>query len=310
MRPKRANVNPFRSGRGFAGIEGWLRVGRMTTQSTDQSFLSARLLAGLARFRAEAASGTVPHGRSLFSYCARRFERLAAVELPHPVIGILLAGRKEVWRGTEGETMTPGTMFVLPGRVGMDVLNIPDERRGIYQSLLLEIRASDLPDVLPPVAGFDTAAKGSHVRLTDGLVEAVLRAATALADEPARDALQVARLTELLALLHRDPAARPLFMRSAADRVVQLVRGDLAHDWTAAEVAERLGLSELTLRRRLAAEGPGFARLLRRERMQAARARIAGGEGSQAAALAVGYASRAHFARQYRAAFGEPPSGA
>lgn len=279
----------------------------MTEQTTDQSFLAARLLAGLSRFRAEGASGTLPHGGTLFSYCAQRFERLAAIKLPHPVVAILISGRKEVWQGTDGETIGPGAMFVLPAGVEMDILNIPDDRHGLYQSLILEIRPGDVPDVLPVVAESTVAAGGRIVRLTDDLVEAALRAAVALADEPVRPALQAARLTELLALLHRDPAARPLFARSVLERVLHLVRGALAHDWSATEVAERLGFSELTLRRRLAAEGSSFARLLRHERMQAARARIEGGAGSQAAALSVGYASRAHFARQYRAAFGEAP---
>ena len=277
----------------------------MTSAAADPDVLSPQLLAGLARFRAAGRAGQVPHGPQLFSYCALERERLVAVKLPHPLVGVVLAGRKEVWRGDAGETLRAGTMFVLPAGVALDILNLPGARGG-YQSLILEIRPGDVPDLPAPGAG-----PGLAVRLTPALVGAVTHAASVLADGPAQAAAQAAvraaRVGELLALLSDDPAAAPLFDRSMAGRVTQLVRGDLAAGWTAGVAARRLGVSESTLRRRLSAEGTGFAALLRAERMRAAQARIAGGEGSQAAALAVGYASRAHFARAYRAAFGRNP---
>ena len=278
----------------------------MTSSAPDPDALSPQLLAGLARFRATGRAGPVPHGPQLFSYCALERERLAAVTLPHPLVGVVLAGRKEVWRGETGETLRPGAMFVLPARVSLDIWNLPGARGG-YQSLILEIRPGDVPDLPAPAPA---AGPWLAVRLTPALVGAVTHAASALADGPAQAAIRAARVGELLALLSGDPAAAPLFDRSMAGRVTQLVRGDLALGWTAGAAARRLGVSESTLRRRLSAEGTGFAALLRAERMRAAQARIAGGEGSQAAALAVGYASRAHFARAYRAAFGRNPGEA
>ncbi|MFT3972596.1 MAG: AraC family transcriptional regulator [Amaricoccus sp.] len=242
----------------------------------------------------------------MFSYCALVRERLAAVELSHPVLGIVLSGRKEVWRGSLVDVLLPGTLFVLPRGVGLDILNIPGDRSGSYQSLVLEIRGADLPDLAHRPADAGRAA-GCAVPLDDGLVEAVLRAAAEIAEGPARGTVRASRLTELLALLHDVPEARPLFERSVAERVAALVRSDPARDWTAAVVAVRLAVSESTLRRRLVQDGTSFSRLLRHERMQAARRHIAAGAGSQAAALAVGYASRAHFARAYRAAFGANP---
>lgn len=281
----------------------------MTEHPAQAPLLAARLLAGLGRFRAAEASGVLPQGRGLFSYCALRRERLLAVDLPLPLVGVVLAGRKEVWRGDTVEAFEAGTLFVLPARVPMDVLNLPGERRGSYQSLIVEVRPEDLPDLEAPTG---SGAAALSVRLSEGLVDAVLRAAADLATDPthgpARTAVRSARLTELLALLHSVPAGRALFDRSVAERVARLVRGDLARGWSAAEVARDLGLSESTMRRRLAAEGARFALILRRERMQAAARRIAAGDGSQAAGLAVGYASRAHFARHYRAAFGASPA--
>ncbi len=277
----------------------------MNQHVADASLLPAELLAGLARFRAAGVAGSLPHGRHLFSYCARERERLAAVTLPHPYIGVVLGGRKEVWRGAAGETLLPGTLFVLPARVPMDIWNVPGER-GCYQSLILPVSdPEDVPDLPPPPA---SSGPRLAVRLTPALVAAVVHAASSLADGPVGAAVRSARVREVVALLSADPAAAPLFVRSMRDRVVQLLRGDLGHRWTAAGAARRLAVSESTLRRRLADGETGFAALLRAERMAAARDRIAAGEGSHAAALAVGYTSRAHFARAYRAAFGENPA--
>jgi AraC-like DNA-binding protein len=272
---------------------------------SDAGHPSSRLLRGLGRFRAPTGSGTIPHGESMFSYCALRWERLLAIELEHPVLGIVLAGRKEIWRGLAVDALSPGSVFVLPRGVMLDVLNIPGERTGSYQSLVLEIRGSDLPDLAPPPG---PAAGGLSVPLDEDLVDAVLHAAASIADGPARGTLRASRLTELLALLHDVPEARPLYERTMSDRVARLVQGDLGHGWTAAEVAVHLAVSESTLRRRLAEDGVSFSALLRRARMVAAQRHIAAGAGSQVAGLAVGYASRAHFARAYRSVFGANPS--
>lgn len=276
----------------------------MNQHVPEAAFLANELLAGLVRFRRLGVAGTTPHGPHLFSYCALSRERLAPVVLPHPVVGIVLGGRKEVWRGEDGQEMRPGTLFVLPARVPLDIWNVPGAH-GCYQSLILEIRPEEVPDLPAPPRATDLRA-----RLTPALIAAAVHAASALADGPALTAVRAARIRELVAVLSADPAAAPLFDRSTAGRVSQLVRADLSRPWIATEVAARLAVSESTLRRRLAAEGTGFARLLRAERMQAARERIIAGAGSQATALAVGYASRAHFARAYRAAFGENPGAA
>jgi len=65
-------------------------------QTSPGDHLRRRLLARLEGFRAPAGSGVHSHARNLFSYCALKRERLAAIKLPHPLIGIVLRGRKEV----------------------------------------------------------------------------------------------------------------------------------------------------------------------------------------------------------------------
>lgn len=270
--------------------------------------LPVQLLANLAHFRAAVAQTghgeNIVHGENLFSYCALERERLREMVLPNPLIGVVLSGEKEVWIGEDVFKLRAGNMFVLPAKVELEILNVPDERSGLYQSLILEVLPGNVPELEPVTA--ETRAT-IEVTLTALLVDAVAHAASDIARNAASGAVRSSRLGELIALLHGDPAARPLFDTSLAHRIALRVRCDLAHAWTAPDVASALGLSESTMRRRLAAEGLSFSHLLRRERMAKARELIDQGQGSQIAALNVGYISRAHFARHFREEFGRNP---
>jgi len=271
------------------------------------SSLGDTLLAGLARFRAQGAAGNVPHAPGLFSYCSLARERLVAVGLQKPILGVVLSGTKEVWRGINSCVLRPGDLFVLPAHVQMDILNVPDDVGGRYQSIIMEIADAERPGI-PAYNRWPAPERESFaVRLTRHIVDAVIHAASELADGPARPILRRSRLTELLALLQDEPVAAPLFDTSTAQRVRSIVGTDLGLDWKAPEVAAAIGMSESTFRRRLSLEGQSFAKLLRRERMNAAHRLIGEQEQSQAAAALVGYTSRAHFARHFKSQFGANP---
>lgn len=206
----------------------------MTDRTASNAALRAALLAGLAPFRREGMAGTLPHAPGLFSYCALARERLLSVRrLPRPVLGVVVSGAKEVWRGDAAERLATGTLFVLPAEVDLDIVNEPDEGTGLYQSLVIEIEPDAIPDLGP--RDFASSASASVAAgLTTDLVEATIHAARAIADGPAGTTVRAARLAELLALLHDDPVARPLFDMSVTERVARLVRGGLDADWTAA----------------------------------------------------------------------------
>jgi AraC-like DNA-binding protein len=147
------------------------------------------------------------------------------------------------------------------------------------------------------------------VPLTRDLVEALGHAATTLSEAVGREVIHDLRVAEILMLLRRVPEARPLFEQTLAEDVGWLVRSAPAEDWTVDNVAATFGMAGSTLRRRLKADGASFRAVLREIRMEVAREAIAEGAGSIAAAEAAGYASRSHFARHYREAYGETPMG-
>ncbi len=275
-------------------------------RTEDTPSLAGELLDGLSGFRQTGFAGTAPHGPGLFSYCALSKERLLAVRLERPVLGMVLSGAKEVWFGESFERVTPGMAFVLPAQTDLDIVNEVDEVRGFYQSLILEIAPEDVPDIAPLPANA-AGGGGYSVPLSAELVETLLHAARAIAAGPPSNTIRRARIAELLAILYSVPSAAPLFRLSVSERVARILRGELDSAWTAARMARKLSMSESTLRRRLAAEETSFSAVLRRERMLAARKLIEAGAGSGEAALAVGYVSRAHFARAFRAMFGGNP---
>lgn len=277
----------------------------LTTPPRPDPALASALLDRLHPFRRSEVSGMAPHGPGLFSYCALTRERLASVRLPHPLLAVVLSGRKEVWRGLEQHCLTPGTLFALPAHVDLDIVNDPDPRSGVYQSLILEIT----PEMWGAVPSPHTrGAMAPAIPLSPALIEALLHAASAIVAGPSAAPVRQARLAELLALLHPLPEAAVLFDLPLPARIAQMVRARPELDWQADAVAQALGLSPSTLRRRLRAEGESFAALLRRERMRVAERLLAQGLPSGLVAGAVGYASRAHFARAYRAELGRNPA--
>lgn len=273
--------------------------------------LRQRLVARLKAFEAPAASGVYNHARNLFSYCALERERLAAIKLPHPLIGIVLRGRKEVWLGDAGRSFGPGSVIILPRNIPMDVVNIPGET-GIYESLILEVPA--LPEGVAPLSlaerlDREATSPTFSAALTEDLVEALSHAATTIRAEAMSEKVKTLRLKEVLTLLRPLPEARALFTAPLGDEVAWLIASAPSEAWTVERAAKATGLGASTLRRRLTQEGRPFRAILRQERLRAGRAALAAGASSLSAAEAAGYVSRSHFARRYRESFGMSPSG-
>lgn len=269
--------------------------------------LRLELLSQLSGFRQAGGQAVSPHGAGLFTYCTVNRERFRQLRLDHPVLAVVLSGSKEIWQGDRQERLTTGAVFVLPAGVDLDIVNDPDGRSGVYEAMILEITPDRLPDDLP-TAGRRQGA-GHTVPLSAALIEALRHAATEVACGAGSGHVRQARMTELLALLAEEPAAAPLFALPLEERLRRMFRARPDRDWRCAEVARSLGLSDATLRRKLRGQGAGFSDLLRTERMGVARDLLEGGMASGAVALSVGYASRAHFARSYRAVHGCNPSG-
>lgn len=267
--------------------------------------LKSQLLARLRPFFTRNVSpGEHRHACQMFSYCALERERIASVVLEMPVIGIVLRGQKEVWRGDAAQILRPGTVFVFPRGVPLDVVNVPDAVTGIYESLLLTV--DKRPAGLAPLKA-PRRPQGFAVTLTPDLAEAVCHAATTIADPAHGEALCELRFAELLTLLASDPAGRLALTGDLSERAEWVIAQSPAHGWSVGELARELGVGASTLRRRLDEAGQPFRQLLAGVRMQAAREALRNGASMSEAAVTAGYASRSHFYRAYRAHHGHPP---
>ncbi len=280
----------------------------LTYEHLTRDHLARELIARLQPM-ASRQPGWHSHGDRLFSYCVFDRERLASARLPNPVIGIVLHGVKEVWMGDAVTELPPGSIFALPGGRPLDVVNIPGPA-GLYESLLIEVPR--IPDAVAPLTPEERqrhAGPEFRVSLTSDLCQALIHAATTIADGAAAETLKGLRLCEVLTLLRSAPAARFLFRRELDEDVAWLLNRAPDEAWTVTRMAEALGMGASTLRRRLTATGFSFRAMVREARLTAARRMLDAGASSLAAAEAAGYASRSHFARRYRQTFGVSPSG-
>lgn len=251
------------------------------------------------------------------AFVTRSREAVGELPVPAAALVVVLEGTKEIHRGAERLVYRAGETIALAAGDRVDVVNVPDEASGVYRALCvtfpreLVIEAARL---WPNLTG-TRRVREAGVPLDDILCSAIVHAAEAIggrADVSRR--LVEHRVLEILLLLAERgvlPIAPKYVERSVADAVRVMIRHRLDHAWTPAAVAERLSMSEATLRRRLRGEGATLRGLLLTERMNAARLILAERDADVADAVAAtGYASRSHFARHFQQAFGMSPSAA
>lgn len=288
-------------------------TGRMEpTLKSKTPELAPRLLEWARRVAGPLQAGDHFYSKQLFSYCRIERENLKAVELPNPVMSIVIYGKKEIWLGDNVQVYQPGTVLVLPRGVPIDVVNIPDDSIGFYGSLCLEI--SSVPLRIAPLSPNERAKCLAEpgcfaVPLNAPLVDALIHATAVLADGGVNDAVKHLRLEEVLTLLRPQPEARMLFRLGPAEEVAWLIGAAPSEPWSVDAVSKQLGVSGSTLRRQLSAAGTSFRAILRQERLRAGRRAIASGASSLAAAEAAGYTSRSHFSKRFRESFGTSPTG-
>lgn len=216
-----------------------------------------------------------------------------------PVILRVEAGRKVV-RGAVAGEVSIGGLALLPAWIALDVENHPGAE-GVYRATGLVVGAG--------IAAPTGDTRGLHTE--DARALAAFDRALDLVRRPAvpqaiRDHAVLEVLLWLDAAGVRLPPPGQLRL---ADRLRALLAADLARDWTVEAVARALATSEATLRRRLAAEGTGFAALLTDLRMNRALGLLQGTDLSVAViAGEVGYASPSRFALRFRARFGINPA--
>ncbi|MEZ5797110.1 MAG: helix-turn-helix transcriptional regulator [Paracoccaceae bacterium] len=236
-----------------------------------------------------------------------RFHHLLA---PVPALVRVRAGIKTVLGQGAPVDVTAGRFCLMPEAVPLTVENRPAPGRP-YLAEALAIPRPVLERAYARLPGLNRPDEAGAVACDLPAAAEELFQCFAPGGAAARWPEPVAGLRlEELALWAAEAGA--VLARAAperqGDRLRGLIGAEPGADWTAATAARALAMSEATLRRRLAAEGSGFAEILREMRLCHGLALL------QTTALPVGrialeagYASASQFAQRFRERFGLLP---
>ncbi len=121
--------------------------------------------------------------------------------------------------------------------------------------------------------------------------------------------LRTHRLLEpLFWLKHHNFHVHVLIEESLLARVRKIIEGDISRPWTSGEVATQLAMSEPTMRRRLAKNGQGFAKILLNTRLEYGLSLLQTTTTSiSLIAYDSGFKTPSHFADVFKKRFGIPP---
>lgn len=254
----------------------------------------------------QATEASGPWGQTLRQYRHAVFRQLIA---PSPAVIRVVSGTKRIrWDGGELEA-APGQLIVLTDGLPLTVENLP-ALRGLYQAEVLpftrRLATSAYDRIEPGAAGVrktGCAAARATVAINEAF-DAVFRPGVGRSE-----AIQSLRVEELLIWLAEAGAwLGPDTPANLTSRLRKLVVDRPQSDWSADDAARALGMSAATLRRRLAAEGTGFAAILTDVRMTLALGLLQATDWQVGKiAAAVGYESQSRFAVRFRLRFGTAP---
>ncbi|WP_341895875.1 helix-turn-helix transcriptional regulator [Ferrovibrio terrae] len=237
--------------------------------------------------------------------------RFSRIVIDRPALIVLRHGTKTLQSARGQWSIRGGEAIAIAGGQTLDVTNRLSDR-GLYEARWL------IWD--PPVMErFERDASGGRPLAGAAVLkrlDAHFTAAFDRAIEAIRDARSIPgnvaehRVAEMLVWLslHRIRFAAA-DTPTLAMQLRRLLETGLSEPWTTALAAKHLGLSEATLRRRLAAEGTSFGDLLTDMRMSYAMLLLQSTEHAvNRIALEVGYESASRFAIRFRERFGFAPT--
>ncbi|MFD4898073.1 AraC family transcriptional regulator N-terminal domain-containing protein [Streptomyces sp. NPDC058411] len=234
-----------------------------------------------------------------------------------PSLSVVLSGRKRSIVGDDDQVWGRDRFIITP--VDLPVVSAvvaAEEGRGFlaarYQlapALVAEVAAAmprngRLPEVTDRLGTWSPALADAFARML------------ALLDEPEHLPILAPLIAReiVLRLLQTDQAPRVLAAVDEHDpvvpRAVSLLSDRMAEPWSMSDLAAAVGTSQPTLFRRFReATSMTPTQYLKRRRLGEAQHRmVVLGETAAQAASAVGYRSAAHFSRDYRHLYGQPPA--
>lgn len=223
-----------------------------------------------------------------------------------PALIVVRCGTKRVRSSRSSQQAGPGAAIILPMGQEWTVANEAPAVGG-YQADAFTFA----PELVEAYASPNTTPMRDAASFTpDGAMnEALVRLCRALADGIEAGPVLRHLFGEIIVRL--DACGINLLPRrrdTLNDRLRALVASDIAGDWSALRVTRALGISEASLRRKLAASGTSLTEILTDVRMTRALGLLQATEQPvNHVALEVGYSSASKFAARFRDRFGMSP---
>lgn len=247
-------------------------------------------------------------GAHIVQQIRAKFHRIIS---PLPAVVWVFSGEKRLTSRTGSASIRKGQMVLLPENEPLSVENIP-EQGSLYEANVLAFDREIFERAYERFSLTERSRRRhfQNAVINDGLRDSFLRARSVLceANEIPRQIVEhrceelVIWMAQAGALLSR---AKP---QVVADQVRTILFSDLAKDWSAADIASALAMSEATLRRRLRSEKTSFSEVLSESRLSAALSLLQTTDWKVAAvAKAVGYSSASRFAKRFRDRFDVAP---
>lgn len=237
--------------------------------------------------------------------------RFSQVTIANPVLIVVRAGQK-ILRAPGFEcVLGPGEAVAVAQNQVFDIVNTPASD-GHYQADWLVWDSALIEDFARRRTACPAIETAQHLgrppmecfKAVDAALEAVRQV------EQVPDSVAVHRLDEVLVWLESFGARFELREPIATGaRVRRYIQSSPAANWTASALADRVGMSEATLRRRLADENTTLGELIADVRMSFAMQLLQSTHlPISRIALDVGYESASRFAIRFRRRFGFAPS--
>jgi AraC-like DNA-binding protein len=234
---------------------------------------------------------------------------LRRVWVESPALILVVAGRKRIRTALRTVSAGPGEIVAVAGGQELEVTNI-SPAGGPYEACCLAFSPALFDTVIPGARAGCVVGATTLTHPPEYFMAAMQRGLAACdPDQGPPPAIARHHLQEVLlglGLLEVNFDVRNL--GNAASQVRRLVGTDPAIGWKADAVAQTLGLSGPTLRRRLAAEQTTFRAVLRQVRMTHALCLLQSSNLPVAQiAYAAGYDSVSQFTTRFRSHFGQNP---
>lgn len=247
--------------------------------------------------------------------CLRRPQQARRFRFFEATLILVSSGRLTLDNGEAlMELDGPLTLMAVAQNACADVKKIPGGHDLTFRSLFLAFAPEVILEFYKRYGNeMSTSSPVTSYRrmtLDDDLADTLNYCLRGMYAAQVSDREQMHRLTGLLlALAERGSLfARPS-TQHVGDRLTGLLAEDPAHHWTAAKAGRELGMSEATLRRRLAAENLRFETLLLDIRMHHAMTLLQTTTRSvPQIAEACGYRANSRFSLRFRERFGCSPS--